>query len=224
MILSQEDEKVHTAKTRDRAATETALVRAAIESFSRIGYDRSTTKDIARAAGCAETLIQRYFNGKKGLLLEVIKRGSSGSVDRLAQPHEFPKKLEDELLRLFELSFASLDRAAPILRIAMSLSLVDEEFQRTFNGMSTQAERITAYEKRLRHYQEKGLINMKLNLRDQAEILASTFMHFGFIRRHVMRIEEIELRRQAQVFCLVLARGLAPVAATDNKLSGGKKR
>src|SRR5437867_12612450 len=71
-------------RKRNRTAREEALVAAASKLFASRGYVSSTTRDIAAAAGCAEGLIHRYFGGKEGLLLALIKRQVSQEVVDLA--------------------------------------------------------------------------------------------------------------------------------------------
>ena len=69
-------------RQRDRQATEDELVAAAAVAFAERGYEKATTRSIAEAAGCSEGLIQRYFNGKEGLLLAVLKQQGSESRDQ----------------------------------------------------------------------------------------------------------------------------------------------
>lgn len=57
----------------DSADTKERLIRAALEVFSRDGYDAATTKKIAASAGVNESLIQRYFQGKLGLLFKLME-------------------------------------------------------------------------------------------------------------------------------------------------------
>src|SRR5579871_63129 len=60
-------------KTRDREATRQKLLHAAVKVFATQGYEGATTRAIADEAGVAEALIQRYFNGKQGLLNASLK-------------------------------------------------------------------------------------------------------------------------------------------------------
>lgn len=54
-------------KTRD------ALLTAAMEVFGRAGYDSSSTRVIAEAAGANQALIGYHFGGKRGLYLAVFE-------------------------------------------------------------------------------------------------------------------------------------------------------
>ncbi|WP_460062996.1 TetR/AcrR family transcriptional regulator [Streptomyces sp. YKOK-I1] len=54
-------------RRRDAAATRQALLRAAHGRFTRLGYDRTTLRDVAADAGVNLALIKRYFGSKEGL-------------------------------------------------------------------------------------------------------------------------------------------------------------
>jgi AcrR family transcriptional regulator len=55
-------------RRRDAAATREALLSAARELFSTRGFDRTTVRDIAAAAGVNQALLFRYFGSKEELL------------------------------------------------------------------------------------------------------------------------------------------------------------
>ncbi|MBT2228405.1 TetR/AcrR family transcriptional regulator [Nonomuraea sp. NEAU-A123] len=54
-------------RRRDAAATREALLQAARDRFMRLGYDRTTLRDVAADAGVNLALIKRYFDSKEGL-------------------------------------------------------------------------------------------------------------------------------------------------------------
>src|ERR1700749_233413 len=70
-------EKKSPIKKRDRAATEKALIEAAMQLFASKGFDGTRTLEIAQKAKVNEALIARYFGGKEGLLLAVLKDESA---------------------------------------------------------------------------------------------------------------------------------------------------
>jgi AcrR family transcriptional regulator len=67
-------------RARDRVAKKQALIQAALGLFASKGYEVTTTREIAAAAGCAEGLIHRYFKGKAGLLTAMIENRISKEV------------------------------------------------------------------------------------------------------------------------------------------------
>lgn len=57
------------------AETRTRILQAAQRLFSRQGYDGTTTRDLAQAAGVAEGTLFRHFPNKKAILIEVATQG-----------------------------------------------------------------------------------------------------------------------------------------------------
>jgi AcrR family transcriptional regulator len=55
--------------TRDR------ILKAALRLFAQKGYDGTTTRELAEAAGVAEGTLFRYFSNKKAILVEVATQG-----------------------------------------------------------------------------------------------------------------------------------------------------
>jgi AcrR family transcriptional regulator len=55
--------------------TQTRILQAAKHLFARRGYDATTTRDLAQAAGVAEGTIFRHFENKKAILVEVATQG-----------------------------------------------------------------------------------------------------------------------------------------------------
>lgn len=54
-------------RRRDAVATRQALLQAARSRFLRLGYDRTTLRDVAADVGVNLALIKRYFDSKEGL-------------------------------------------------------------------------------------------------------------------------------------------------------------
>ncbi len=57
------------------AETKTRILKAAQQLFSRYGYDGTTTRDLAQAAGVAEGTLFRHFPNKKAILIELSTEG-----------------------------------------------------------------------------------------------------------------------------------------------------
>lgn len=55
--------------------TRTRILQAAQQLFARQGYDATTTRDLARAAGVAEGTLFRHFDHKKTILIEIATQG-----------------------------------------------------------------------------------------------------------------------------------------------------
>ena len=62
-----------TRRERRAAARRTQILEAAAAVFSRKGYERATTREIAEAADVSEGTLYNYFNGKRALLSGVAQ-------------------------------------------------------------------------------------------------------------------------------------------------------
>ncbi|MEU7860455.1 TetR family transcriptional regulator [Nonomuraea sp. NPDC049141] len=74
-------------RRRDAAATREALLQAARDRFIRLGYDRTTLRDVAADVGVNLALIKRYFDSKEGL----FKAALAGTPRFLGGADEFPR-------------------------------------------------------------------------------------------------------------------------------------
>ncbi|GGM95841.1 TetR/AcrR family transcriptional regulator [Streptomyces fuscichromogenes] len=74
-------------RRRDAAATRRALLLAARTRFTRLGYDRTTLRDVAADAGVNLALIKRYFGSKEGL----FKAALAETPRFLGGTGEFPR-------------------------------------------------------------------------------------------------------------------------------------
>ncbi|MGV9706560.1 GNAT family N-acetyltransferase [Streptomyces sp. NPDC003483] len=81
-------------RPRDAEVTRRALLRAARGRFTVLGYDRTTTRDVAHDAGVNLMLINRYFGGKPGLFQAVV----AASPDPLAEDESSRGDIVDDFL------------------------------------------------------------------------------------------------------------------------------
>ena len=118
-----------TLRKRDRGSTEEKLLKAGIEIFSKYGFDAATTKLISKRSNVNESLIMRYFGGKEGLLIEIIRRFFERSQ---TTPLSYPPQdsLEAELVRFCRQSFEDIKRDTAVMRIMMLRSAVDPKMKK----------------------------------------------------------------------------------------------
>jgi AcrR family transcriptional regulator len=87
------------ARVLNRAGRERSLIEAAAKLFATQGYEATTTRQIAAAAGCAEGLISRYFKGKAGLLRALIQVHFAEEVDEFCDDSPPAATLAEEIMR-----------------------------------------------------------------------------------------------------------------------------
>ncbi|HWF77003.1 MAG TPA: TetR family transcriptional regulator [Caulobacteraceae bacterium] len=118
-------------RRRDAQATRAALLEAAKAQFAKLGYDSSTLRDIAAAAGADVALVGRYFGGKEGLFTEALKAsigtGRWRDWDRASFPREVAAMMagsaheNEERTQSFQflLRAATSPATAPMLNVAV---------------------------------------------------------------------------------------------------------
>ena len=66
--------------------TQQKVLRAAVALFLEKGYTRTTTGEIAKAAGIGQSSFFHVFPSKEALLLELVQRMFSGQFAPVARP------------------------------------------------------------------------------------------------------------------------------------------
>lgn len=113
------------AKPRDRESTERRILEAAIETFATIGFDASTTRQIAESASANEALIFRYFGGKDGLLKAIIDLFTSQTSIELCEKAPLAKTRALELQQYFAHMRTECPMTQKMIRLAMDRAMVD---------------------------------------------------------------------------------------------------
>jgi len=127
--------------SRNRAATEEKLLQAGIDVFSRRGYDGASVREIAEVSGVNVSLINRYFDGKEGLLLTIVKRFITRK-QRGALGYPPQTTLADELRHYLRFRLTEDLEGADLIRIIISRVAIDEAFRS--RAMAAMSESIDA--------------------------------------------------------------------------------
>ncbi len=193
---------------RDRHATEEQLVAAAAVAFAEKGYERATTRGIAEAAGCSEALIQRYFNGKEGLLLAVLKQQGVEQRDRFFERPLCASMIE-EAHEMMSHGMAVFAERSERMRIVMSRVLLDHAFLADFRRLSARQDVQRSLKQRLARYVEAGLIDATLDLEVLAELVLSQIFQVAFVQRELHQSPPAQIQRLVDGFAVFFARAVA---------------
>ncbi|MEN0057355.1 MAG: TetR/AcrR family transcriptional regulator [Bdellovibrio sp.] len=118
-------------KKRDRSLSEDRLLSAALEIFSKNGFNGTTTRMIAKKADVNESLIGRYFEGKEGLLIAVIERFLEELLHReIPYPPQESLSHELELYVKDRLTLGCRSENESFAKIIFSQALVDRKFKK----------------------------------------------------------------------------------------------
>jgi len=120
------------------AATRHAILEAARSAFASHGYDRTTIRAVAAAAGVDASMVMRYFGSKAGLFTTVSTADlQAPDLSRVPEP-ERGEALVRHLISRWE-DAASGDKLMLLLRTAATSDDVAERLQTVLEHMVTSA-------------------------------------------------------------------------------------
>lgn len=118
---------------RDGDATRERLLEAGLDLYATIGFLRTTTPALARAAGIAEGTIYRHFSSKEHLLNEVFRRAQRWALELLQSLEGDRLRRAPERLALVGRAFVDMAAQQPaLLRMLLATEhdpFLDEQSQ-----------------------------------------------------------------------------------------------
>src|SRR4051812_47896628 len=91
-----------------RVETRQNVFRAARKLFITKGWDRTTTRGIAEAAGIATGTLFNYFDSKESIVVELISEALVKAQEEVDRRQNAGQSLEEELFSLVWTELASL--------------------------------------------------------------------------------------------------------------------
>ncbi len=197
-----------------------ALIEAANTVFAEHGFDPATTRQIAERAGCAEGLIHRYFNGKRGLLQAILEDKAAAVTGsfRSALPDQDTVRGEMEQMLLWHLDMIWERR--DFMRIAVSQAAIDAEVARTISESINTKHRELILEK-LRRHRDADRVRPDADL----EAIAAVILGLGFATGFFFQVcftQDRGLSREYMVrAAAALARGIESGCSDDEQDPAG---
>jgi AcrR family transcriptional regulator len=208
--LGRPDKESIACKARGREATMDRLMCAAVQVFSAHGYDAATTKLVAKEAGINESLINRYFEGKAGLLLAIIK--SYVECERETGPWAtYPEgqTVEEDLKSFFSTSIKHHAQRRELLKIFMSRAMVDMKVRDELKALKKDGAPRPLIE-HLEKFQKRGLIRKDVDVKMAAIVVSSACFSMGFINHVVMGFDQKLIEEGLKTFARDYSRGIGP--------------
>jgi AcrR family transcriptional regulator len=189
---------------RSRSGKQKALISAATSLFAQRGYEATTTREIAMRAGCAEGLIHRYFGGKSGLLLDIVRRhvaeDTATTIERPASA-----TLEAEIRKLMDWQIDHLWTEREFLRVAFSCAILQPRLGKLLGKyMPARTEMIA---QRLRRDWQNRFSNDE-DIELLARALISLSFDFGFMRPTILRQNREHTKNLARRAANLLSRSI----------------
>jgi AcrR family transcriptional regulator len=119
------------AKKRDQKSTKAKLLKAALDIFSKEGYDAATTRAIAKKAGVNESLIHRYFESKLGLFLALKAQYRQDFITQYLAKHPENESLADELVAFLKYKLESSRQNKKFFKLSISRAILDPKVRDT---------------------------------------------------------------------------------------------
>src|SRR5437868_5369405 len=203
-VLALPETQARPPRIRNRATREGALLSAAGRLFASRGYEATTTREIAAEAGCAEGLIHRYFQGKAGLALALIRSRLSQEVADLAEKLPLTPNLETEFLQLVEFEVERMWSERDFFRVIIPRAILDPALGPVVRGLGP-TRRARTIAERLRAFPESRQFS-----NEQLEALADSVGLLGFMFGFVRPVVLGDDRRRALEMACTMAKLLVP--------------
>ncbi|WP_244635447.1 TetR/AcrR family transcriptional regulator [Methylosinus sp. C49] len=210
---------VNKPRARDRQATKDALMAAAVTVIAECGYEGATTRAIADAAGCSESLIQRYFNGKEGLLLAILDKEEDRSDAALFLGRPLCSSLAQEAREMLAHSVEKISERSDRIRIVISRALLDEAFKARFNRIWIREDVKSGLESRLARYVYAGMADPDLDIGAAAEMLLGLSFELGFIHRELLQTSPDRTNRLLEQFAEMFGRAISAPLSTARSVA-----
>ena len=195
------------ARRRDKEATKQALRAAAVAVFAERGVDGATTREVAARAGVNEGLIQRYFGGKAGLLQAIVGNlcGERLTACRMAPPGD---DLRSEVATVLRHEIMQAQENRDFMRVLLSRALVDADLAATLKAHYKDS-RAPHLVQRLKHFQQDGRLDPKVDLETLAATITTFAFGLGFMQQVVLSEDPKYLEGIIEQIAATILRGTA---------------
>lgn len=190
-------------KKRNRTESTQKLLDAALEIFSEMGFDAATTKAISFRAGLNESLIQRYFQSKAGLLEAIVKEYAEA---RFNDSYPVGKNLEEEIYNYLVTQYESDIENPNFVRVAFHNVLNNPRFLKSIEAKYRSPENLIS---RLKFFKNNGQIKPGIDLDLLAQIIGAHSFVTGIMERVILGFDNADTYRQKfKIFARYIALGV----------------
>ena len=178
-------------RTRQRREEVKARLR---ESLQELAADQSfrdiKVADLTSRAGLSRSAFYFYYDDKRDLLIETVKRISEEIFDLSRNHFEQQSEPREVVHAVLRANAEAWGRHADLLRLTVEASMSDEHVQRYWRAIITSF--IAAVEARMRSDQQRELVPADLDAATYAEVLVTATEGFFYrqISRQVMSPDE----------------------------------
>src|ERR1700761_1493416 len=197
-------------RVRDKDGKQRALLEAATEVFAEQGFDAAVTKEIARRAGCSESMLFHYFGDKQGIFEQVVSRqiaeGVTEAEDKVME--SLPDRFVEFVNQLFLTRLRVHERGdtVPGWDIA-GRALSDPSFSMRVMRPNHEL-RVSVIAEGVAHYQDLGQVTSTVDPVTLAELLANFTIFTTTVGPRWFGTAEAEIRAQIRLGAKIFAEGV----------------
>ncbi len=196
------------SKRRDSQDTRRRLLDAAKILFSDAGYEATTTKMIAKKAKVNESLIQRYFESKSGLLISLFHHFKE-EVDGVESAFPHGETLEDDLYNFFMVRLTVARERHEEMRLIISRAIVDPALAEEM-GKKVCGGGMPGLQDRLEFWKKGGAIRDDVDLLSASIGISGYAFVTSFFAQVIFCMDSEALCLKLRQMAGVYARGLGP--------------
>lgn len=198
-------------RRRDKEGTKKKLLDAALEVFSLRGYENATTREIASKAGVSESLIQRYYDSKSGLLLALFTAYQNKMRENATQVAAEAVNRPDLRggLQLAMMEYARREgEQRDFMRVMVPRAIVDEAVAKDVTGMVAN-DLVGPMSGMLAAWQKEGKVRADLNTEDLSMILFGLTFSLGFMNQTVLGFTDEKVMKLVAMAAQCLVEGIS---------------
>lgn len=154
-----------TRKRSDRQETEHKLRAAALQLFSKDGFDGTSVHAIAKQSGINVSLINRYFGDKNGLLNSIAQEAFSKLYDRTVK-YEAQKDASEELTHYARAEVESFAEDHALIGVLVQQSITNKDFRKKMRELTDKNKVDPFLLERLEKLQASGMIRTRIKTKD----------------------------------------------------------
>jgi AcrR family transcriptional regulator len=161
-------------------ARRSQILEASARVFSEKGFHRTTTKEIAVAAGVSEGTIYNYFTNKSDLLISMLNFLTEKDRWEEQFTHMLQEDFRDSIIRIFRERLVRSRANDSFSSAVLSEVLIDPDLRKRFRKQRLEP-LFTAFEKYLQRTVESGRMR-PIDVPLAVRVLFGTFMGLQLLR------------------------------------------
>jgi TetR/AcrR family transcriptional regulator, regulator of cefoperazone and chloramphenicol sensitivity len=182
------------------------LVRAAIDIFSKEGFDAATTRGIAKKAGVNDSLIHRYFENKLGLFFAILRDYHAQIT--ASPPYPPGNTVEEELASFFKFRIEFSRKKRKLLKLGITRSILDPKVRKEMDALVRNG--MPGLLARLEKLQGEGKIRTDVNLDLVCMLLGGITFSMSMFTGIIFHLDESLADGVLSEATKIIADGLAP--------------